>query len=85
MSTHGDGGKGSSRRKEDVRAINNNWDTIFGTKHKELAVPIQDAEEDAAMSCDVCGADMLITDTGMYLFCDNCGHREELEWDDSNV
>jgi hypothetical protein len=35
MSTHGDGGKGSARRKEDVRKINENWDRIFGAKAPE--------------------------------------------------
>ena len=30
--THGDGGKGSARRKENVQAILNNWDLIFGKK-----------------------------------------------------
>ena len=32
MSTHGDGGKGSGRRKEDVKKIHDNWDLIFGAK-----------------------------------------------------
>jgi hypothetical protein len=32
MSTHGDGGKGSARRQEDVSKINENWDRIFGAK-----------------------------------------------------
>ena len=32
MSTHGDGGKGSGRRQEDVSKINENWDRIFGAK-----------------------------------------------------
>jgi hypothetical protein len=30
--THGDGGKGSARRKEDAQAILNNWDLIFNKK-----------------------------------------------------
>ena len=30
MSTHGDGGKGSARRKEDSQAVRDNWDRIFG-------------------------------------------------------
>lgn len=29
---HGDGGKGSARRKENAQAILNNWDLIFGKK-----------------------------------------------------
>jgi len=32
MSTHGDGGKGSARRKENAQAILNNWNLIFGKK-----------------------------------------------------
>ena len=30
--THGDGGKGSARRKENAQAILNNWNLIFGKK-----------------------------------------------------
>jgi len=30
--THGDGGKGSARRKENAQAFLNNWDLIFGKK-----------------------------------------------------
>jgi len=32
MSTHGDGGKGSGRRKEDASKVRDNWDLIFGIK-----------------------------------------------------
>ena len=37
MSTHGDGGKGSGRRKEDASKVRDNWDLIFGsaTKNKK--------------------------------------------------
>lgn len=31
-----DGGKGSARRKENVQAILNNWDLIFGKKPDTL-------------------------------------------------
>jgi len=34
--THGDGGKGSARRKENAQAILNNWDLIFGKKTDTL-------------------------------------------------
>ena len=34
--THGDGGKGSARRKENAQAILNNWDLIFGKKQDTL-------------------------------------------------
>jgi hypothetical protein len=30
--THGDGGKGSARRKENAQAFLNNWNLIFGKK-----------------------------------------------------
>jgi hypothetical protein len=30
--THGDGGKGSGRRKEDASKVRDNWDLIFGAK-----------------------------------------------------
>ena len=47
--TRGDGGKGSSRRKEDVRAISDNWDKIFGgnKQKKEQQTMIDEHEHDA--------------------------------------
>jgi rubrerythrin len=33
--THGDGGKGSGRRKEDASKVRDNWDLIFGAKAPE--------------------------------------------------
>jgi rubrerythrin len=30
--SHGDGGKGSGRRKEDASKVRDNWDLIFGAK-----------------------------------------------------
>jgi len=30
--SHGDGGKGSGRRKEDASKVRDNWDAIFGIK-----------------------------------------------------
>jgi len=45
--SHGDGGKGSSRRKENVRAISDNWDKIFsGNKQKEQQTMIDDDIDD---------------------------------------
>ena len=38
MSTHGDGGKGSGRRKEDASKVRDNWDLIFGAKNKKAPV-----------------------------------------------
>jgi hypothetical protein len=37
-----DGGKGSARRKEDVKKIHDNWDRIFGKKE----TPMIDDEDD---------------------------------------
>jgi len=61
MSTHGDGGKGSGRRQEDVSKINENWDRIFGKK--EIKVELDDAEcfgtedddDDEEQDCSWCG------------------------------
>ena len=60
MSTHGDGGKGSGRRQEDVSKINENWDRIFGNK-KEIKVELDDDEcfdtedGDEEQDCSWCG------------------------------
>jgi hypothetical protein len=35
------GGKGSARRKEDKRKIDENWDKIFGKKEERTTVPQQ--------------------------------------------
>jgi len=40
--THGDGGKGSARRKENAQAILNNWDLIFGKKPDTVEQPQQE-------------------------------------------
>jgi hypothetical protein len=40
--THGDGGKGSARRKENAQAILNNWNLIFGKKPDTLEQPQQE-------------------------------------------
>jgi hypothetical protein len=98
MSTHGDGGKGSARRNEDVSKINENWDRIFGGNKKQNKKEQQtmndeyehddetedtgEYDDDGGRICPVCRGDMVVTGTGMYLFCDTCGHREELENDD---
>lgn len=42
----------------------------------------EDYEDDDGRMCPVCRGDMVVTATGMYLFCDTCGHREELVDDD---
>ena len=94
--SHGDGGKGSGRRNEDVSKINENWDRIFGSKvrsktmdnykcdneHDEEIEDTGEYDDDGGRICPVCRGDMVVTATGMYLFCDTCGHREELDRDD---
>ncbi len=35
---YSDGGKGSSRRNEDAEKIRDNWDRIFGGKHRRKAL-----------------------------------------------
>jgi hypothetical protein len=42
MSTHGDGGKGSARRKEDASKVRDNWDRIFGIKKEKDLKTLED-------------------------------------------
>ena len=44
--THGDGGKGSGRRKEDASKIRDNWDLIFGAKQTKEQQTMNDYDED---------------------------------------
>jgi rubrerythrin len=87
MSTHGDGGKGSARRKEDVSKINDNWDRIFKkdkpmNEHKEEPQRSEDTEQsDEEWTCDVCGGPMYTQPHWDYGQCDDCGARQELESD----
>ena len=83
-----DGGKGSARRKEDVKKIHDNWDLIFGNK-KDTAMneheednndDIDHSEED--WTCDVCGGPMYSAPHWSYGQCDDCGARQELINDD---
>ncbi len=52
MSKYSEAGKGSSRRNEDAEKIRNNWDTIFGGKHRrkalEYVTKFYDITEDTA-------------------------------------
>jgi len=88
MSTHGDGGKGSGRRNENSQAVRDGWDRIFGAKKMNDDYEEDDQQEEEeydeteGRSCPVCRGDLVVTATGMYLFCDTCGHREELVDDD---
>lgn len=83
---HGDGGKGSGRRKEDASKIRDNWDLIF--KKKELLVEYEDADKDARdhedgeWTCDMCGGPMYQQAHWSYGQCDDCGARQELSDDD---
>jgi hypothetical protein len=89
---HGDGGKGSGRRNEDSQAVRDGWDRIFGNKKEQQTMnddyehdddeTIEDFEDDEGRICPVCRGHMVVTATGMYMFCDTCGHREELDNDD---
>lgn len=90
MSTHGDGGKGSGRRKEDASKVRDNWDAIFGKKktmneHDDGVDPqrSEDLEEQSDdWCCDVCGGPMYRQAHWDYGQCDDCGARQELINDD---
>jgi uncharacterized CHY-type Zn-finger protein len=79
MSTHGDGGKGSGRRKEDASKVRDNWDLIFKKKDK----PMEDYEDDEVI-CTICGTEMSPTEHGRWLQCDVCGNTRDFDEDDSN-
>ncbi len=57
MTTHSDGGKGSGRRKEDVKKIHDNWDLIFGKKPMidEQDDNIEDFDDSMEEDCSWCG------------------------------
>jgi rubrerythrin len=93
MSTHGDGGKGSGRRKEDASKVRDNWDLIFGNKKEQQTMndfndeEPQDLYEDLEHSeeewtCDVCGGPMYSAKHWNYGKCDDCGATQELINDD---
>ena len=79
MSTHGDGGKGSGRRQEDVSKINENWDRIFGNKKE---IKMEHEHDDEEWTCDQCGGPMYRQAHWDYAQCDDCGARQELIDDD---
>lgn len=84
--THGDGGKGSGRRQEDVSKIHENWDRIFGKKKEAPMIEEHDDNEhdheDGEWTCDVCGGPMYRQAHWNYAQCDDCGARQELIDDD---
>jgi len=83
--THGDGGKGSGRRNEDVSKINENWDRIFGAKKDKTMnehVEQHDHDEDGEWTCECCGGPMYKQAHWNYGQCDDCGATQELINDD---
>ena len=87
--SHGDGGKGSGRRKEDASKVRDNWDLIWGNKkdkpmnheHEQHDDnEIDHSEED--WTCDVCGGPMYSAAHWNYGKCDDCGATQELINDD---
>ena len=85
---HGDGGKGSGRRKEDSQAVRDGWDRIFN-KGKTMMIddPQERSDEDNERSddewhCEVCGGPMYRQPHWTYGQCDDCGARQELINDD---
>jgi hypothetical protein len=76
---HGDGGKGSGRRVENSQAVRDGWEMIDDDYEDEQEE--HEHDDDEGYPCPVCRGDMAVTGTGMYWFCDTCGHREELEHD----
>lgn len=87
MSTHGDGGKGSGRRKEDASKVRDNWDLIWGKKKEQPMIDEHeheqhDHDEDGEWACDMCGGPMYRQSHWNYAQCDDCGARQELIDDD---
>ena len=87
---HGDGGKGSARRQEDVSKINENWDRIFKPKGKTAMNNHEDDPQDLSedyerseeeWTCDSCGGPMYRQAHWSYGQCDDCGARQELDDD----
>ena len=65
--SHGDGGKGSGRRKEDASKVRDNWDLIFGKKKGQQTMNddyehIEDDEDEFDDMCDWCSG----TGEGQY-------------------
>lgn len=93
MSAHGDGGKGSGRRKEDASKVRDNWDLIFGKGKTTMNTYDEDPQErsdedieersdEGEWTCDMCGGPMYRQAHWNYAQCDDCGARQELIDDD---
>lgn len=82
--SHGDGGKGSGRRKEDASKVRDNWDLIFGKKGQTMNEQDENEHnhEDDEWTCDMCGGPMYRQAHWNYAQCDDCGARQELIDDD---
>ena len=85
--SHGDGGKGSGRRKEDASKVRDNWDLIFGKKDTAMNEHDDEHEheidhDDSEWTCDVCGGPMYSAPHWNYGKCDDCGATQELINDD---
>lgn len=78
-----DGGKGSGRRNEDVSKINSNWDQIDWSVKKNMEHDeYEHDDDDEGFDCPMCGGQFKANSMGNYLYCDGCGHRQELTDDD---
>lgn len=89
--SHGDGGKGSGRRNEDVSKVKSNWDLIdwsVTTSKKEepkmnnYEEDTQEHDDESEWVCEMCGGPMYRQAHWSYGQCDDCGARQELESDD---
>ena len=93
-----DGGKGSTRRNEDVSKVKSNWDLIDWSNKGTTMMkddPQERSDEDGECSedseersdeeewtCEVCGGPMYRQPHWGYGQCDDCGARQELINDD---
>jgi rubrerythrin len=80
-------GKGSARRQEDVKKIDENWDKIFNKKGNDMELDDDECfdvehDDDGEWTCDSCGGPMYKQAHWDYGQCDDCGARQELINDD---
>jgi hypothetical protein len=93
--THGDGGKGSGRRKEDASKVRDNWDLIFKPKKEQPMMndDPQDLSEDYERSedgyeiCHHCsGSGEGMYDGSRCGFCHGTGEAPvERDYDDFDI
>jgi DnaJ-class molecular chaperone len=84
--SHGDGGKGSGRRKEDASKVRDNWDLIFKPK-KDTAMNEHIDEEDGYEICHHCsGSGEGMYDGSRCGFCHGTGEAPvERDCDDFDI